>query len=285
MKIGVLGYGSIGKRHVTNLRNLGHEVEIYDPEADISMSRHSVIEHGDAVVIASPTVDHYDDILSCINRDRTFFVEKPICRTMAELEAIYPLLNRARAFVGYNLRFLPAVKETALVLGEHEIGEPRWANFNLAQLNKKPVYRRDGVILNWSHEIDLALHLLGPAKVTGSSTKLVDGQDVMTDILLTHEMSGCQTTIHLDYLTDPQIRGFMINGSKSYVAADLLTDTFVLGGNPMHGDGDFNQSYIDEMAAFIDFCEGKPHDGCTAREALEVMRICLDVRKAAGLGV
>ncbi len=168
-------------------------------------------------------------------------MEKPIAdRLGAPLEYVN--------MVGYNLRFHSCVKKAKEWLNAGLIGKPLWANFTLGQYSEKPPYLRDGVLLNWSHEIDLALYLLGMAVVAGSSTRLTDGRDDMSDILLTHK-SGCRTTVHLDYITKPEQRGFMIYGSESYINCNLPDRILQLNENqPFHDEkGSYNQDYIEEM--------------------------------------
>jgi phosphoglycerate dehydrogenase-like enzyme len=63
MKIGILGLGSIGSRHAKNLKAMGHEVLGYDP-ARGTHSRDAVLE-ADAIIIASPTTKHCNDLLDC----------------------------------------------------------------------------------------------------------------------------------------------------------------------------------------------------------------------------
>jgi predicted dehydrogenase len=192
--------------------------------------------------------------------------------------------------VGYNLRFHPCVIKAKEWI-DNDIGVPLWANFTLGQRSIKPPYLRDGVILNWSHEIDLALHLLGPGSVAHSSTRLTDGRDDISDILFNHA-NGCRSTIHLDYVTRPEVRQAIIVGNKATVIFDLVNHQAWLrdkDGQMIEQDGGYvrdnvwNQTYIDEMQAFLDRIDGKQTLGATAEEALEVLKICLEVRKQAGL--
>jgi predicted dehydrogenase len=168
------------------------------------------------------------------------------------------------------------------------IGKPLWANFTLGQHSEKPPYLRDGVILNWSHEIDLALYLLGNGNVSGSSTRLSDGKDDIADICLTHE-NGCRSSIHLDYVTQPEIRQFLIVGTGATIIVDLLhrmawlrrADEVIM--DQFQGQDSWEENYVTEMQAFLDRCDGKQTLGCTGEEGLAVLKICLEVRKQAGL--
>ena len=285
--IGVIGLGSIGARHAKNLEALGCKVIGYDPQLSAQDNRLpplvDVVAVSEALVIASPTNHHYHHIFDCSSKP--LFVEKPLTHGPTTL---FDHNWEAIKMVGYNLRFHSCVIQAQKWLLHNAIGKPLWANFTCAQYNDRPNYLRDGVILNWSHEIDLACYLLGDCRVAASSTRLTDGKDDMTDILLTHD-NGCRTTVHLDYLTRPEYRGFVIAGDKGVIEVDLPNRTAKLSP---HGDyvsfevdqgGSYDEDYKTEMQAFLDRIDGKTTLGCTGEEALKVLEICLEVRKQAGL--
>lgn len=281
MKIGVLGAGSIGSRHIRNLTELGHNVDVYDPNVCESSLR-GVTEWADAVVIATPTAQHFRDIRRCHALGKPMFVEKPLVGTCEEWISV-PTENIQ--MVGYNLRFHSCVKKARELMGVGRIGRPLWARFTCAQFNDRPDYLRDGVVLNWSHEIDLAIYLIGAA---GFVAAAITKKDDMADIALTHERTGCQTVIHLDYLTKPERRGFMIVGEDGAIEADLVNrNLFLKDSNGkvvelFQGRDSWDGNYLDEMRKFIDRLNGKDVIGCTAAEALLVNGICF---QAKGVGL
>src|SRR4051812_42314823 len=107
MRILVLGAGSIGSRHVLNLRELGHEVRSYDPRNDDIEDRVPRIRWAQAIVIATPTSRHYQDILDCQRAGKMIFCEKPLVSDQIECRAVD--LHQIM-MVGYNLRFHSCVK-------------------------------------------------------------------------------------------------------------------------------------------------------------------------------
>lgn len=287
--IGVIGLGSMGLRHAKNLQAMGYHVWGTDPDMskrlelgfDYTAPTFKELLTADAFVIASPTNKHFEHILATTVMDKPCFVEKPISHTpLPEISSV--------TMVGYNLVYHSCVKSAKEWMDQGLIGEPIWANLTCAQYNDKPAYLRDGVVLNWSHEIHLALYLLGPAKVKSSNTRLVNGHDDMTDINLTHE-NGCQSAIHLDYLTLPEIRQSVIVGTKATIIMDLVNRQAWLRSSTgtiidhVAGADTWDDNYIEEMEAFLARIDGKDVPGCTGEEALKVLEICLEVRKQAGL--
>jgi len=272
-KIGILGLGSIGTRHFRNFEALGCEVRSYDILTDKLSARYEVIDWADALVVATPTASHYDDVSTI---QKPLFVEKPIVSLPLQWAAV-PTHNVL--MVGYNLRFHSAVKRAKAWMGDGLIGKPLWARFTCGQFCDKPDYLRDGVILNWSHEIDLALFLLGPAAlVTAAARK--EPED-LADIILDHNVTRCQTVVHLDYLTRFERRGFIIAGEGGTIEVDLISRQALVRDNKgsipeiYYGRDNFDRNYLEEDRAFLARLDGKTTEGCTADEAMHVANICL----------
>jgi len=306
--IGVVGLGSIGMRHAKNLQDAGHQVIAYDPDEkraiEFMQYRHpdnknlpattatvdEALTGVDAVIVASPTDDHSFQILTTLV-NIPMFVEKPIGASASDRIEVAAAIKHSKQpmMVGYNLRYHPCVIQARDWLNGNSVGKIHCANFTVGQFNQKPAYLRDGVILNWSHEIDLALHLLGPASVVSSATRLTGGADDLTDILLRHE-NDARSVVHLDYLCRPEIRQTIIAGEDGQIILDLVNRQAWLRGI----DGDlrdhfraldtWDDDYKEEIADFINLLDGKGLGfHCTGEQALQVLDICLEVRKQAGL--
>lgn len=294
MKIGVIGLGSIGMRHARNLLDMKHKVMAFDPRDcagdvydGVSLtSRAKVMGEAQAVVIASPSGEHLEDMRACIDAGKHVFVEKPIATIRPEL--VSELLAYAKnkglvVFTGTNLRFHPCVIAAEGWIMQGHIGKPLWASFICAALSVKPPYLRDGIILNTgAHEVDLALHLLGPAKVLCASAHCTEHGDDIADFVLEHE-SGARSSFHIDYVTKDEIREFWIAGEEKNIGVDLLGRRASLGKFTQECAGSFDDDYVAEMRAFIDRIEGKEARGATGDDGLAALEVLLDVRKKAGI--
>jgi predicted dehydrogenase len=299
--IGILGLGSIGARHARNLLNMGHKVLGYDPaytedwitaaEGKIfNSNRDDLLFESEAVVVASPTPYHGDDFLSCVEAGKHIFVEKPIQGD--RLRFGQETLDRQHrrnliVMVGNNLRFHSCVKKAVEWLEDNLIGRPLWANFTCAQYNMK---YEDPVILNWgAHEVDLARHLLGNVTVEASA-----GGDSMMDIILGYSgvnlidySDGGLITVHLDYLTKPEYRGFVIVGTHGHIACNLVDRNIKLTKENdirfFNGSDSFDANYIEEMQAFIDRIDGKDTIGATGEDGLACLELLLEAKRIAAL--
>lgn len=280
--IGILGLGSIGTRHARNLIGLGCKVHGHDPNDDIDDVVGGLVFHAepetmwfqvDAAIIASHTMLHLEHIQA--TEGKPTFVEKPIAHVLP------PRVDHIVA-VGNNLRFHSCVKKAKLWLKDKLIGFPIWAEFTVAQYNKK--YTED-VILNYgAHELDLARYLLGEGLVVAAH-----GNKDIANVIIQHLGNDCRTSIHLDYLTEPEVRGFSIAGTEGVMHVDLVARKAVLqtkdGGEESYEAHDnWDGNYREEMRHFIDVLDGKPSALlATGQDGVACLEMILKAKELAGI--
>lgn len=222
LKCGILGYGSIGKRHFKNLADLDYPVLTYDP-AGIGSSRDLVIKDCDAILVCSPSQYHGQDFVDCADAGRHVFVEKPFGYDCPPFWDSYLMGMRMRyphliVATGFNLRFHSCVIQAKLRIDAGDLGDLKAASFSVLQLTEKPLYLRDGIIRNWlSHEFDLAHYLLGPGTVEACTS------DEIREAYVTMKFSRVVNHVYFnaDYITSPQQRYFWIEGSKMSLYVNL----------------------------------------------------------------
>lgn len=288
MKIGIVGHGSIGARHARNVAILGHETVIYDPlgPRDVKFER-MIYEDCDAVVIATPTGHHVAGLRACAERGKPMLIEKPISLHSLGIAELLDLAdsNSAVVMIGNNLRFHPCVIQAKKWIDAGQIGDPVWASFTCSYQTDKEFYRTDGVILNTgAHEVDVALHLFGPAKciVADASASIRFQPDTVADFVLLHE-TGMRSCFHLDFVTPNEIRESWIVGDDKNIGIDFLGRRTSFGTMTNSHGGSYDDDYLDEMRAFIDRIDGKITPGATGRDGLATLNVLLDVRAKAGL--
>lgn len=315
--VGILGLGSIGLRHAQNLIARGVEVAGYDPEekrrsmlaqlgGQPADTREAVLKGARAVVIASPSVEHFRDLRDAVSTGCHVLVEKPIAvRTEEVANVLADAANKKlEVFCGFNLRFHPCVAEAKIELDSGAIGRVLRASIEcgsyLPDWRPGTDYRKGyaadpvsgGVIFDVIHEIDLALYLLGDARVDSASaacTGLLDiPSDDIADFVLLHK-PGARSAIHVDYLTRPSVRQTRIVGTNGCLEIDLLKrklTRFALDGKVAREatfEGSFANDYVAEIGAFLDRMEGRVTSGATGENGLNALEVALDVRRLAGL--
>ena len=303
MKIGIIGMGSIGQRHYENARTLEHECYGYDPKFRVvgSMFGHEtdLYDWCDAAVICSPSSYHESGLRACVERRKHVLIEKPISTAIGQMPELLALAKTRDLVVmmGNNLRFHPCVRKAKMWLASDLIGRPLWANFQCAALSAKAPYLSDGIVLNTgAHEVDLALHLFGPAMVVAAAARVGPYGDDIADFVLHHE-TGCMSSFHIDFVTRVPLRMFRIVGADGGIFCDLnrrdlsavLPDDKLPGvihSKRFDGDGSWDDDYIAELSAFVETIEGSSaaiSPAATGNDGLAALRVLLDVRRMAGL--
>ncbi len=151
LRVLVVGLGSIGQRHVRNLRRLlGRSVQIsayrvrgFDHvltddqrvEAPGGLAtRHGLrlvesleaglSERPDAVFVTNPSSLHLETALEAARAGCALFVEKPLATAADRLDELAEEVRRRGlvATVGYQLRFHPGLARLALLLDDDRIG-------------------------------------------------------------------------------------------------------------------------------------------------------------------
>lgn len=282
MKIGIVGYGSIGKRHARNALALGHEVLVYDPllqpSSRVAFER-NIYDQCDAVIVATPSMHHEAGLRACIERGRPVLIEKPISISLGTLPA---LLDRADekslvVMMGCNLRFHPCVQQVKLWLAAGDIGMPRWANFICATESRDP--GRDGVVMNvGAHEVDIAQYFFGP----GTCVSAYADAAASAVFVLQHE-TGVRSVFHLDYATQNRIREFWIAGDEKNIGVDLDARQMSLGNKASLAPGSYDDDYMNELRGFTGRIGGVFAPGASGRDGLATLRTLLDIKKKAGI--
>lgn len=251
MSILIKGIGSIGKRHLNNLLNLGYtdvvlissklkqdspfdRLPVYS-NVEAASKNHS-FSHG---FICSPTASHQADLKSFIGAGvPKIYLEKPVSHQVDGLEFVQPFLKTGgQVFVGYDLHFDPGLEKVRELIAADAIGQviganafvgqylPDWRPHEDHRLGMSASKAKGGgVMLDLVHEFDYFNWLFGlPKKVAAfyqhNKSLEIETEDV-ADVLLKYE-SGMSGSIHLDYHQHQLIRHCIITGSKGTITWDL----------------------------------------------------------------
>ena len=312
MKFGVIGYGSIGKRHVRNLLALGQNDIVLLRKID-SGNEHGLVEikgmqefldaQPDAVIIANPTSMHGEYPTQILPLDIHVLVEKPLVATLEELQSLQEQLVNFKGIgmTAYNMRFHPCVLETQQILASNEFGKIYSARFFVGQY--LPDWRPGtdyiksysartemggGVLLDLIHEIDLACFLIGEpasrvdAQVARISNLQINTEDLAELLYQTEEKS--LVSIHLDYLNRGYKRYIEIMGEWGSLRVDLYTNQVTV--TSLNGDVDTkvftefsrNDTYLDMLLGFINCLEDNNAPPISIQEGLISNRIAIDIR-------
>ena len=134
MKFLIMGCGSIGERHVMNIKSImpAVSIDIFDPRPErlkalyekypIKTVKEEALDSTryDCVFICTPPVSHIDLAIRALNSGSNVFIEKPLSSRLDRINELQNLTTKKDllAFVGYNFRFnkgINAVKKMIVV--------------------------------------------------------------------------------------------------------------------------------------------------------------------------
>jgi predicted dehydrogenase len=312
VKFGIIGYGSIGQRHVNNLIALGQK-DIVLLRKIGSGNKHNFTEFTevqifldalpDAVIIANPTSLHAEYLTQILDRNIHVMVEKPLCATMEELQFIEKKIVNYTGIgmTAYNMRFHPCVKETKRVIESDVLGKIYSSRFFVGQY--LPNWRPDtdytksystskelggGVLFDLIHEIDLACQLVGEpvgavsSQVDKVSELLIETEDLVELFYRTDDNSF--VSIHLDYLTRGYQRYIEMVCEFGGVRADLFSNKVILTDE--RGEIEeknfqnylWNDMYVNMLSDFINCIKRNKSSSISLQDGLISNRIAIDIR-------
>jgi predicted dehydrogenase len=315
----IVGAGSIGRRHLANLKKLGlNKLAACDPHPErleyVAVEFHAecfpTIEAGlekfraDAVLVCSPPVLHVVQAIRALRAGAHVFIEKPLSDRMDGVEALREETAKrgATVQVGYNLRFHPAIQKLKELVDECAVGKILWAHVEAGSYlpdwrpwqdyRKSYTARRElggGILLDGSHEIDYVTWLFGApqevACMAGQVSQLeVNVEDCATVLLRFSD--GTRADVHLDFIQRSYSRYCSLIGPEGKVQWDLLGNSvqIVRPGKEAEitkFDFEINAGYVAELSHFIECARTGARPRFTLEDAILTLRIALAARASA----
>jgi len=305
----VLGCGSIGLRHIRNLKTLGiDQVYAHDPAPAARSAAEGAgatlvesVEAGlaqspTAVLVCAPPHLHLDVASAAVKAGAHVFIEKPVSHTLENLDSLLDGAEDAgvTVMIGYNLRFHAGLRKlqelaqdgmagTILSL-RAEYGQylPTWRP--ATDYRNGYIVRHEtggGIILEESHEFDYIEWIGGEIKsVFARAGQLSDLEMEAEDTaLIVLELEGGRLAeIHVDCVQRGYSRSCKLIGSEATLYWDYSKGVTVIRDgvedefHPIVPDP--NDMYRDEIAHFVECVRGHaqpPVHGRAARRVLEVV--------------
>jgi predicted dehydrogenase len=291
LRVAVLGCGSIGRRHVRNLRAIGDvQIACFDPVVESAKNLAETVEsesfdqiegiwawRPQAVVVAAPTEEHVPLALEALAHDCDLFVEKPLSHSLAGVEELCAEAARRErvTLVGCNMRFHPGPAAVKRLQDAGEIGAvqssriqtgsylPRWRPDSDYRESYSASREAGGAVLDCIHEIDLALWYHGPASLLAAVVRPATGIGLATDglaeLLLEHE-SGVLSSLHLNFVQRDYRRCCQVIGERGTIYWDFAEGVVRVHGEDgaerlregQPAEWDVNDMYLDETRHFLD---------------------------------
>ncbi len=318
MNVLVVGLGSMGRRHLRNLRRLL-------PSADITVGRRRangeappaeadrvVFSLDDALaarprvaVVAGPASTHMETALPLAEAGAHLLIEKPIAHSLDGVDALVECC-RGRALVlmvGYTFRFyrpLQLMREARARIGRLIAVEATVAQY-LPDWRPGRDYRQTpsaraelggGVLLELSHEIDYVRWLAG--EVTAVTGRVATVRDLELDVEDTADLvleleSGVTASLHLDMVARMPVRLARLIGEEGTLTLDLrahelrhyAADSGAWSTLHAAPKTDHNDAYVDEVRHFLDCVDSGSAPSVGAEDGRRVLEIALAAKRAS----
>lgn len=334
----ICGLGSIGQRHVRLLQQaLGSTVEIHayrsrgldiviqdnmqalpgvSPITHYGLKAHTSLEGAlackpDIAFITNPISLHVPVAQEAASAGCHLFIEKPLGCTLDGLDALQRTVDQQKriAYVGYQLRFHPALQKTKALLQSGLLGRLTSASLYFGEwlpgMHPYEDYRIShaaradqggGAILCLSHEIDYACWLFGyPRKVTalgGTLSSLEMDVEDTADLLLEcrWENRPLPVNVHVDFIQRRARRGFFIVGEEGTLEWNYFTNELVHRHGPGTESQTFafdgfkrNDMFTGQLANFLASLEGAT-PVTPLSDGIATLRVCLAAKESLKTG-
>lgn len=289
MKVAVIGFGSVGKRHVHNLLSLSDaQIVIYTKQRIVSPSpdrikivrtfQECLRERPDACIIANVSSQHISAATKFARAGVDLFIEKPLSNSTKGTKELAMLVRRKKLItqMGCQFRFHKCIKEIKGLIASNKLGRiisaraecgsflPDWHPYE--DYTKSYAARDDlggGVVLTNIHEIDYLYWFFGDAAETFSMTGRRSHLKMSADDLSVATIrfkNNVIAELHLDYFQKPDFRSCKVIGTKGMAYWDSDANTVMLYDNKKNKwvkvagwpNYDRNFMFKEELIHFLD---------------------------------
>lgn len=302
IRVLIIGLGSIAKKHITALRNLSVEFDIFALRSSKDAERYEDVKNifklgdkdFDFAIISNPTYLHFKYIKLLASKSIPLFIEKPAVHDLSNIDEILNLVAEKRVitYVACNLRFHPCLKFVKEKINNEEtrINEinvycgsylPDWR----PGINFKDIYSANpkmggGVHLDLFHEIDYITWIFGKPKLHNAvkrsvSSLSIESIDYANYIFYYEKFT---TTIILNYYRRRTKREIEIIFEDNSWTVDLIDNKIKNDEGELIFEArgfELSQTYESQLSYFLDFLKEKKQPMNSLKDSMPALKICL----------
>ena len=308
----IIGFGSIGKRHLKIIKKIRPKIKVNLLLRPISLKqikdqkllnktftniKDALDEGADAAIIASPANLHIEHSIEVLKAKIPVLIEKPISNNLGNCSELKKLMqsNNCLVTVGYVLRHSKILNKFKEIINESHIGKSLYAEIKcgsyLPDWRKDKDYRESvsaksslggGVLLELSHEINYANWLFGPFKnmksiLINSKNLDINVEDIAKIIAIND--NNFLVNIHLDFCSDSNERYCKIYGTLGFINLDFNNHLITIKKNnsketiKIKVDENYNDMYVNQINDFLNCIENNSNPIVTIDDALDTLKL------------
>lgn len=314
MKLLIAGLGSIGRRHLNNLLQLGAEdIIVYrhaggrDKDFNIPFFTdldEALSQKPKAVLICNPTALHMPVAIKAAKAGVNIFLEKPLSSDLDGVSEFIKIIEDKKiiTMVGYQFRFHPALQKIKQLIDDGVLGKIIFGRVEAGQYlpdwhpgedySQGYAARRDlggGVILTLIHELDYLSWILGKPESVSAISGHFSGLEIDVEDLAEITVKYKNNIIgqcHLDYLQKSPSRWLKIVGEKGEIFWDYFKNKVELfdgAWRTVYHDADFdrNDMFLAEMKHFLACLKGEARPAVSVEEDLQTLKLALGAKESS----
>lgn len=305
-KIGIVGFGSIGGRHLNNIVAVlkeRHKPYIIDiirsgkgQELEEKIAKHvTTVYHSydsapndyDIIFVTNPTYLHFKTIQQFLLKTKHMFIEKPVFDTIDISIDALNLKNDSVYYVACPLRYTNVIQYIKNKINLNNVYCARTiCSSYLPEWRPNQDYRSTysahkdqggGVSIDLIHEWDYLCYLFGKPEeifnIRGKFSKLeIDSDDVSLYIAKYKDKA---IEVHLDYYGRKTIREIQLFTDKDTIVGDIANSEirYLKSGEVISFKEQRNDFQCKEIEHFFDIIEGKVNNDNDIPTALRTLQI------------
>lgn len=237
-KIGIVGCGYWGAKHVRSLHELGIcDLVACDSNRELLMNlqrkypsvattdRYQDLLDSDVagIIVATPMATHFDLARQCLLHGKDVLVEKPLTTNARQAEELVETAERRRAvlMVGHTFVYNPAVEAVLELISSGELGDIYY--LDSARLNLG-LFQHDANVM-WDlapHDLSILLYLLGqaPTHISARGAAHVNRKVHDNAHLDLTFPGGTAAHVHVSWLEPCKMRRTTVVGNRKMVVYD-----------------------------------------------------------------
>jgi len=299
-KVCFIGFGSIAKRHIENLRQLFHDDIFIDvlrsgkgkqTGAEQNCNRvlydeNMLDESYDAIFITNPTKLHYETLLKYRHKSHNFFIEKPVFDN--EKENIKTFTDDSNTYyVACPLRYTNVIQTLKKEIDFSKVHAvrcisssylPDWRpNTDYRQTYSAKKELGGGVAIDLIHEWDYICYLMGIPKAVKSIISKKSNLEINSDDIAVYiaDYEDKVVEIHLDYFGRKAVRKIELYCEEDTIIADLIDQKicWMKSGKIINLTQERNEFQKKELQHFFDIVDGKILNDNSIYEAYTILKI------------
>lgn len=316
----IAGFGSVGRRHYRNLRQLGCQQFVFYRTRQGTIEDEEVAQWPStsdlnealsyrpcAAVVANPSALHMCVALPAARAGCHLLIEKPLSHSLEGTEELAGVVAEQRlvCMIGCQFRFHPLLASLEQQLradrlgtvlgsqaeyGEYLPGWHPWEDYRQSYAARSEL--GGGVVLTLIHPLDYVVWLFGPvldvqAAIRSAPSLETCGED-WADITLRHA-SDVVSRVHLDFVQRPATHRLSVWGEAGRAECDFLTNKLTWTASDARQEVeltpegfDRNDMFLAEMAHFVEAVLARRAASIPLADGIAVLKLALAARQAAG---